>query len=182
MACGYRPGQVRCSHRGIGMRLRLLHRSFALFLSFTASAALADRREMVIYPAYDSQTESVIEGASLRRVICLTASRVTPLGQLSGAVCAAWSMTKKRARRSAIRIGSSNWTAVTDDEGYFRIAQDGPIGLTRGWHVVTADLARDHVEGRRAACVSLVRPAVRFQFQLCDRQRARLYRTRIQGL
>lgn len=130
------------------MRLRLLRQSVALvLLLFAASAAPADSLEIVVYPAYGSETGSVIEG----RVI---EARNLPDGASSDS---AWTNFWRSLRRLVndeeagaavrVRVGSSHWAAVTDDEGYFRIAHDGPTGLAGGWHSVTADLEREHVEG-----------------------------------
>lgn len=113
----------------------------------------ADEREIVLYNGFGA-SRFVLEG----RVIEAD-------GERPEAESDTWFANLKRTLGRLVNdeqkkvplqvtLGSDTWSAVTDEEGYFRVEASTPAGVRAGWHEVT--VATDRGDARATGAVLLV--------------------------
>jgi phosphatidate phosphatase APP1 len=133
---------------GTDIRRLMVRFPSAVFLGAMAFAAQAGSDAIVLYPGYGDAHGAVIEGRVIEsestRPASATDSRwrnfVRNLGLLFN--------DEREGRKVTVQVAGKDWTAVTDEEGYLKVAIDGAPPLAPGWQPATARVGKQSAEGR----------------------------------
>jgi phosphatidate phosphatase APP1 len=123
--------------------------SLFAFFAATGAALAEDRLAVVVYPGYGAHGDFVLEGRVIEE------RRLAQARASDSWAANLWRNLRRLVNEEeegvgvTVRIGAQRWSAVSDEEGYFRIEGRLPPE-TAGWQDVTVEAAGGRGEGHGA--------------------------------
>ena len=108
---------------------------FSVCAGFAADAFAAEEA-IAIYPAYASGDAAAVEGRVIASEDAAPASATDSRRTNAGRNLGLMMNQEREAYRVDVRAADTDWSAITDEEGYFRIELRGLSRLSPGWHPV----------------------------------------------
>lgn len=122
---------------------------FLLVASFSAVAnmAYAGSDAVVLYPGYGDAHRTVIEGRVIESESVEPARTTDSRWRNFIRNIRLFFNDEREGRKVEVHAAGRDWSAVTDEEGYFKVTIDAAQPLTPGWRPVTARVRDQRGEG-----------------------------------